>query len=126
MPTEERRKRKTRVISRCLSLSLSLSLSLFLHSQARPPIVILSILHQPWHLGRLLRLGGVQGGLDLQRAHALLLRVGAWEGHGAGGVGGVVQQGVDLVDEEGVEALRDLLLVGEGEGALEGDPVCAS
>lgn len=69
------------------------------------------------------RLRGVQRRLDLQRAHALLLRVRAWEGDRAGGVGRVVQQGVDLVDEEGVEALGDLFLVGEGEGALVGDPV---
>jgi hypothetical protein len=70
------------------------------------------------------RLGvGLQRRLDLQRAHSLLLGVRARERHGAGGVGGVVQQGIDVVDEERVQALGDLLLVGEGEGALEGDPV---
>jgi hypothetical protein len=69
------------------------------------------------------RVRRVQRRLDLQRAHALLLRVRAGQGHGARGVGGVVQQRVDLVHEERVEALGDLFLVCEGEGALEGDPV---
>jgi hypothetical protein len=98
-----------------------------IYSESRPPVVVLRNLRLSLRLGlrvhwAWLRLR-LQRGLDLQRAHALLLGVGAGEGHRAGGVGGVVQQGVDLVDKEGVEALGDLFLVGEGEGTLEGDPV---
>lgn len=54
--------------------------------------------------------------------HALLLWVGARQGRRSRSVGGVVQEGVDLVDEEGIQALSDLFLVCEGEGALVGDP----
>jgi hypothetical protein len=70
-------------------------------SQPRPPVVALGHLHG---------------------AHALLLGIRAGQRGLAGGVAGVVQQRVDLVHEERVELLGDVLLVCEGEGALEGDP----
>jgi hypothetical protein len=70
-------------------------------SEPRPPVVALCNLHG---------------------AHLLLLGVRAGWGYRACRVGRMVQQGVDLVHEEGIQLLGDLLLISEGEGAFEGDP----